>query len=97
MFQVLIAALTAVASWLLPRLLSVAGTVVVSSTVITPIFTYLQGMVTSRLGGMSADAVTFFAFVGVPDAVSVIFAAYAMAIGIRTAKAAFQRSGARGA
>lgn len=97
MFQVLIAALTAVASWLLPRLLSVAGTVAVSSAVITPIFTYLQNMVSSRLGGMSADAVNFFQFVGVPDAVSVIFAAYAMAIGIRSAKAAFQRSGSRGA
>jgi hypothetical protein len=97
MFQVLIAALTAVASWILPRLLSVAGTVVVSQTVITPIFTYLQNTITAKLGGMSADAVNFFQFVGVPEAISVIFAAYSLAIGIRSAKAAFQRSGARGA
>jgi hypothetical protein len=97
MFPVLVAAGTAVVSWLLPRLLSVAGTVVVSQTVITPIFTYLQNTITAKLGGMSADAVSFFQFVGIPDAISVIFAAYAMAIGIKSAKAAFQRSGARGA
>lgn len=97
MFHVLLAAGTAVASWLLPRLLSVAGTVAVSQTVITPIFTYLQNQITTKLGGMSADAVAFFQFVGVPDAISVVFAAYALAVGIKSAKAAFQRSGARGA
>jgi len=95
MFQVLVAALTAVASWLLPRLLAVGGTVVVSATVLTPIFDYLQGQVLSRLNGMPVDAVNFFRFVGVFDAVSVIFAAYAMAIGLKVAKAAYQRKGSK--
>ncbi|MEN5313684.1 DUF2523 family protein [Pseudomonas koreensis] len=95
MFQVLIAALTAVAGWILPRLLAVGGTVVVSTTVLTPIFNFLQGRVVSALNGMGADAIGFFQFVGIFDAVSVIFAAYAMAIGMKVAKAAYQRAGSK--
>ncbi|TWC55725.1 uncharacterized protein DUF2523 [Pseudomonas sp. SJZ080] len=96
MWAVLIPALTAVASWLLPKLLAVAGTVVISATVLTPIFTYLQNQIMQRLNGMSADAVHFFQFVGIFDAVSVIFAAYTMAIGMKVAKAAYQRAGSKG-
>lgn len=95
MFQVLVAALTAVASYILPKLLAVGGTVVVSATVLTPIFTFLQNQITSRLQGMPADAVNFFQFMGVFDAVSVIFAAYGMAIGLKVAKAAYQRKGSK--
>lgn len=95
MFQVLISALTAVAGWILPRLLAVGGTVAISTTVLMPIFNYLQNQITQRLNGMPADAVHFFQFVGVFDAVSVIFAAYAMAIGIKVAKAAYQRAGSK--
>lgn len=95
MFQVLIAALTAVAGWILPRLLAVGGTVAISATVLTPIFNFLQSRVLQQLNGMSADAVNFFQFVGVFDAVSVIFAAYAMAIGMKVAKAAYQRAGSK--
>jgi hypothetical protein len=95
MFQVLIAALTAVAGWILPRLLAVGGTVAISATVLTPIFNFLQGRVVSALNGMGADAIGFFQFVGVFDAVSVIFAAYAMAIGMKVAKAAYQRAGSK--
>lgn len=96
MFQVLIAALMGVASWIMPRLLAVMGTVAVSSTVITPIFTYLQGQIMQRVNGMPADALHFLQFAGIPDAISIIFAAYALAIGIKTAKAAFQKSGSKG-
>lgn len=95
MFQVLIAAGSALVSWLLPRLLSVAGTVAFSAAVITPIFNYLQNMVMSRVNGLSADAVHFLQFTGIPDAISIIFAAYAMAIGMKAAKAAFQKAGAK--
>lgn len=95
MFQVLISALTAVAGWILPRLLAVGGTVVVSTTVLTPIFNFLQGRVVTALNGMGADAIGFFQFVGIFDAVSVIFAAYAMAIGMKVAKAAYQRAGSK--
>lgn len=95
MFQVIFAALSAVASYILPRLLAVGGTVVISATVLTPIFNFLQGKVTQSLQGMPADAVAFFQFVGVFDAVAVIFAAYAMAIGMKVAKAAYQRAGSK--
>lgn len=95
MWAVLVPAMTAVASWLLPKLLAVGGTVVISATVLTPIFTYLQNQVMQKLNGMPADAVRFFQFVGIFDAVSVIFAAYAMAIGMKVAKAAFQRAGSK--
>lgn len=95
MWAVLYPVLTAVASWLLPKLFAVAGTVAISATVITPIFSYLQNQITQRLNGMPADAVHFFQFVGIFDAVSVIFAAYAMAVGMKVAKAAFQRAGSK--
>lgn len=81
--------------WLLPKLLAVGGTVAVSAAVITPIFNYLQSMVMSRINGLPADAVHFLQFTGIPDAVSIIFAAYAMAVGIKVAKAAFQRAGSK--
>lgn len=95
MWAVLYPVLTAVASWLLPKLLAVAGTVAISATVITPIFNFLQNQITQRLNGMPADAVHFFQFVGIFDAVSVIFAAYAMAIGMKVAKAAYERAGSK--
>lgn len=95
MFHVLIAALTAVASWAIPRLLAVVGTVAVSTTVLTPIFDYLQNMVMQRVNGMPADAVHFLQFTGIPEAISIIFSAYAMAIGMKAAKAAYQRSGSK--
>lgn len=96
MFQVLIAAGMAVLQWILPRLLSVAGTVAISETVIKPIFDFIQGQVMQKLNGMSADAVHFLQFAGVFDAVSVIFSAYALAIGMKAAKSAFARNGAKG-
>lgn len=95
MFQVLFTALSAVASYILPRLLAVAGTAVASTTVIMPIFNYLQGQITQRLSGMPADAVNFFQFVGVFDAIAVIFAAYGLAVGMKVAKAAYQRAGSK--
>ena len=95
MFQVLIAAGTSLFSWLLPRILSVAGTVAFSAAVLTPIFNYLQNMVMQRINGAGADVLRFLQFTGVTEAVSIVFAAYAMAIGMKAAKAAFQKSGAK--
>ena len=95
MFQVLIAAGSSLIAWLMPRLFAVAGTVAFSAAVITPIFTYLQDMIMSRVNGLSADAVHFLQFTGIPDAIPILFAAYAMAIGMKAAKAAFQKAGAK--
>jgi hypothetical protein len=95
MWAALYPLLMSVAGWLLPKLLAVGGTVAISAAVITPIFTYLQNQITQRFNGLPADAINFFQFVGIPDAISVIFAAYAMAIGMKAAKAAFQRAGSK--
>jgi hypothetical protein len=81
--------------WLLPKLLAVGGTVAVSLTVITPIFNFLQNKVISNFNGAGADAVHFLQFTGIFDAVSVIFAAYAMALGVKAAKAAYQTAGSK--
>lgn len=94
MFQVLFIAITAAFQWALPRLLGVVGTVVVSSTVITPIFDYLKSMFMSKLNGMPADVLAFLNFGGVTDAVSIVFAAYALKISIKSAKSAFSKSSA---
>lgn len=96
MIQALIFVLTSVASWLIPRLLAASGTVAISVTVLNPIFNYLQDQVMTRLNGLSADAVHFLQFTGIPEAISIIFSAYAMAIGMKAATVAFSRSGSKG-
>lgn len=96
MFQVLVTAGMFVLDWILPRLLSVAGTVAISAYAINPIFEFLQDQVLQKLNGMSADAVRFLQFTGVFEAVSVVFSAYALAIGLKAAKAAFAKNGAKG-
>jgi hypothetical protein len=95
MAQLLLGVGSFLLQWLLPKLLAVAGTVAFSAAVITPIFNYLQNMVMSRVNGMPADAVHFLQFTGIPDAISIIFAAYAMAVGLKAAKAAYQKSGSK--
>jgi hypothetical protein len=95
MAQLLMVIGTFLIDWVLPKLLAVGGTVAISVTVIQPIFSYLQNQVMSHLNGLSGDAVHFLQFVGVPDAISVIFAAYTMVFGLRAAKAAYQRSGSK--
>lgn len=95
MWAALFPLLTSIASWLLPKIFAVAGTVAFSAAVVTPIFTYLQNQITQRFNGLPADAINFMQFVGIPDAISVIFAAYAMAVGLKAAKAAYSRAGTK--
>jgi hypothetical protein len=95
MWGVLISAGMYLLNWLLPKLLAVGGTVAVSMTVITPILTYLQNQVMLRVNGMPAEALHFLQFCGVPEAISIVFAAYAMALSLRAAEIAFARSGAQ--
>jgi len=88
-------ALYAVFNWLLPKLLAVGGTVAVSMTVITPILTYMQAQVMTRLNGMPADMLQFLQFTGIPEAISILFAAITMKMGIKAAEVAFAKRGAR--
>ncbi|WP_397378582.1 DUF2523 family protein [Pseudomonas sp.] len=91
---VLFTVLTSALRWLLPRLLAVVGVVAFSQVAVTPIFDWLKDQLLAKLNSLPADAVTFLAFVGVFDAISIVFSAYAMAISIKAGKAAFAKSGA---
>lgn len=94
MWAVLIDVLIRAGTYFLPRLLSLAGVVTISATVYTPLLNWLNSKITSSLSGLSADAYGFLQFVGIPNAISIIFAAITLQIGIKTAKAAFAKKGA---
>lgn len=95
MAQVLISVLAFLGGWLIPKLAGVFGTVMVSAGVIMPIVVYMQNMVLTRVNGLPAHAVTFLQFTGIPEAVSVIFAAYTMQLSVKLANVAFSRAGTR--
>lgn len=79
---------------LLPRLLAALGVVAFSAAVVTPIFDWLQTQISNQLNGFGADAYNLLSFLGVVDAIGIIFAAYSMAISIKAGKALFAKSGA---
>jgi len=94
MFQVLFIAGQAVVMWLLPRLLAVLGATAVSTTVILPIYDWLKDKVLQQLGSIGGDAAGFIDFLGLPTAISIVFAAYALRVSISGAKSAFAKKGA---
>lgn len=94
MWAVLIDVFVRVIQWALPRILSVAGVVTISATVYTPMLNWLNNKINASLSGLSADAYGFLQFVGIPNAISIIFAAITLQIGIKTAKAAYAKKGA---
>jgi hypothetical protein len=94
MWAVLIDALVRVVQWALPRILSVVGVVTISATVYTPLLNWLNSKINSSLSGLTSDAYGFLQFVGIPSAISIIFAAITLQIGIKTAKAAYAKKGA---
>ena len=93
MFQVLFLAGQAVVRWLLPRLLAALGVVTVSTTAIMPMFNWLESKILQNLGQAGGDAYGFLQFLGVPNAISVVFAAYALRVSISGAKAAMSKKG----
>jgi len=97
MYGVLIAALTAAFQWLLPRLISVVGTAVVSTAVYDPLLSWMQSRISQSFSGLSAEAYGFLQFTGITTAITIIFAAITMKLGIKAGKAAFAKKGATGA
>lgn len=93
MFQVLFVAGQAIAMWILPRLLAVLGVVTISTTVIQPIYNWLESKILSNLSSVGGDAYGFLQFLGVPNAISIVFSAYALKLSINGAKAAFAKKG----
>lgn len=88
---VLIAVLTAVFNWALPRILAIGATAVVSNTVSTPLLEWIHGQIDAKLTGVGAVGANFLTFTGIPEGVTIIFAGYAAVISIKTAKAAFSK------
>ncbi|PBK47817.1 DUF2523 domain-containing protein [Pseudomonas syringae pv. actinidiae] len=91
MFQVLFVAGQAIAMWVLPRLFAALGVITVSSTVIMPIYNWVETKILSSLSSAGSDAYGFLQFLGVPNAISIIFAAYALRVSIAGAKAAMSK------
>lgn len=96
MWGVLVQALVAAAGYLLPRLLATLGVVMFSETTVQPILDWLQGKIVGQLSG-SGEFLQFLQFMGVQDAVSIIFSAYGVLLGMKAAKAAFSKSASKGA
>lgn len=96
MFAILWPILTSVVGWALPRLLAVMGVVGVTETVVKPALDWAQQQLVLQLNGMGEMAVTFLNFMGVFDAIGIIFTAYATALGIKAGKAAFSKNAAKG-
>jgi len=96
MWGVLVQALIAAAGYLLPRLLAALGVVVISETTVQPIIDWLHGKILGNLSGMSESAFMFLQYMGVEDAIGIIFSAYGVLLGLQAAKAAFSRSAAKG-
>lgn len=95
MWGILAQAIIAALGFLLPRLLAVFGVVVFSETAVKPILDWLQGQIISQLSG-SAEFLGFLQFMGVQDAIGIIFSAYGVLLGMAAAKAAFSKSAAKG-
>ncbi|WAB93200.1 DUF2523 family protein [Pseudomonas citronellolis] len=96
MWGVLVQALIAAVGYLLPRLLAALGVVVLSQTTVQPIIDWLHDKIVANLSGMSENAFLFLQFMGVEDAIGIIFSAYGVLLGIQAAKAAFSKSVAKG-
>lgn len=96
MWGILVQAIIAAGTYFLPRLLAALGVVVFSETAVQPILNWLQGKIVEQLSG-SAEFLGFLQFMGVQDAVSIIFSAYGVLLGMVAAKAAFSKSAAKGA
>lgn len=95
MWPLLIQAGVSLLGYALPRLLAVGGVVAVSEAVIQPAFDFLQNKIMSQFSGLPVEAVNFLNFLGLTDAIGIIFAAYTTALGIKAGKAAFAKSGAK--
>jgi len=85
MFAPLWAALTAFLSWAMPKIAVFFGIVVISNAILNPIFNSLKQKVLSTISANAGSFLNAFQLLGGFDAISIIFSAYALAIGIKAA------------
>jgi len=71
--------------------MAIFGVVVVSETIYTPMLDWLQARIQQSLSGLPAEALGFIQFTGIPNAITIIFAAITLQLGIKAAKAAFTK------
>ncbi|MCE4068535.1 MULTISPECIES: DUF2523 family protein [Pseudomonas] len=95
MWGILVQAIVAAGSYLLPRLLAAIGVVAFSQTAVQPVLNWLQGKIVEQLSS-TGEALQFLQYMGVQDAISIIFSAYAVLLGMTAAKAAFSKSASKG-
>jgi hypothetical protein len=89
MYAVLLAALQAAFTWALPRILAIGTTAILSETISQPLLTWIHGQINTKLSGLSAITSNFLTFTGIPEAITILFSAYAAVLSIKAAKAAF--------
>lgn len=92
---VLIAVLTAVFNWALPRLLAIGATAMVGTAVSGPLLDWSHAQINAKLSGLGAISANFIMFTGIPEAVTILFAGYAAVVSIKSAKAAFSKKAAQ--
>lgn len=88
MFPVIAAAVGSAVGALLPRIAAAIGVYAVSTIAVKPIITALQDKLLGEMAGFPPAVRDFLAYLGVYDAIAIIFSAYLMLIGIQAAKAA---------
>lgn len=87
MYAIFYSALTAFLSFALPKIAIFLGVYAISDTVTKPMFLWIQNQVLEKISAAPQFAQAF-EIMGVNDFVSIIFSAYALAIGLKAAKSA---------
>lgn len=88
MFPVIASAVGSAIGALLPRIAAAVGVFAVSTIAVKPIINALESKLLGEMANFPAGVREFLAFLGVYDAIAIIFSAYLMLIGIQAAKAA---------
>lgn len=88
MFPVIAAAVGSAVGALLPRIAAAIGVFAVSTIAVKPIINALEAKLLGQLASFPNGVREFLAYLGIYDAIAIIFSAYLMLIGIQAAKAA---------
>ncbi|MCQ4248018.1 DUF2523 domain-containing protein [Pseudomonas stutzeri] len=88
MWPVLVSAIGSAIGALLPRIAAAIGVFAVSTIAVKPIIEALEAKLLGQMASFPTNVREFLAFLGVYDAIAIIFSAYVLLIGIQAAKAA---------
>ncbi len=85
MFAPLWAALTAFLTWAMPKIAVFFGIVIISNSVLNPIFNALKQKALDNISANAGQFLNAFELLGGFDAISIVFAAYALSLGLKAA------------